>query len=601
MGRKDLLLLALIILINIGLKLPGLGHSSFDLDEAVHLWNAQKPLADIIARAANDPNPPLYNILISFWIQLFGVDEAPARWFSLLFSAFAAGGLFVFLRRNFGLRPALVAVAFFTLSAVQLKFAHNARPYTLMVFFMVCSYGLMLEALRRPTIGVLSGYALATALMLYAHPTSVFNLPAQGLFLLLHLKRGPAHAIRSAVALVVAFGAYVVWYLSIPYFEQENGTWLAPPTLPDAEVAIGQLLVSTDLHLFWLMVAVSVAAVALIIRFKEWDNGRLVVLGLLWTVVPFLGNFAFSHISAPIFQAKYVLSAQVGMTVLLAASLETFRWPWLRYGTIGALVAMMAGLLDWKVTSGEDWRAASAIVKADEGTRTATFISPWYQFQTFAYHYDRDLYRDPSITQPALAERRVFVTWSDIVEQGSGRPYFKRVHFIESQGGVLPQGTVLDSLRNHAILVDEHHLEGINIYTFDLRIPPPVMHLGFDDLPDGTEVLEGDREFSSVILFPMDLTFATDTTVFLSARVRSEGGLDQVFLSAAFINDGNYVANVQAGIGPSLISSNAWQTIRTEMRYERGRHGTSDLKAFVWNPSKRRVEVDELTVTTVRP
>jgi hypothetical protein len=253
------------------------------------------------------------------------------------------------------------------------------------------------------------------------------------------------------------------------------------------------------------------------------------------------------------------------------------------------------------VTSGEDWRAASAIVKADEGTRTATFISPWYQFQTFAYHYDRDLYRDPDTTQPALAARRVFTAWHDIIAPGTDRPRFSRIHLVESQGGVEGQQQRIDSLKQHAILVAEHHLEGINIYTFDLRIPPPVMHLGFDDLPDGTEVLEGDREFSSVILFPMDLTFATDTTIYLSARVRSEGGLDEVFLSAAFINDGNYVANVQAGIGQSLISSNAWQTIRTEMRYERGRHGTSDLKTFVWNPSKRRVEVDELTVTTVRP
>lgn len=601
MDRRDLLLLLGIMALNLLIRLPGLGHSSFDLDEAVHLWNAQKPMADIIARAAGDPNPPLYNILISFWTGLFGVDEVPARWFSLLFSALGAGALFAFLRRGFGLTMALTAVTLFTLSAVQLKFAHNARPYTLMVFCMICSYGMMLEVLRSPARWKYAAYALATALMLYAHPTSVFNLPAQGLFILLSLRTDLWALVKAGAAPVVGFALYLIWYLSIPYFEAENGTWLHPPTWHDALVAIGQLNVTVNPYLPWLQLSIAAAGIAMLIRYRDRELTAPLLLGLLWTLGPFWGNFAFSHMAEPIFQAKYVLSAQVGLTVLMAASIQMLRRTEVRWTVFGIYIASLAHAMDWKVTSGEDWRAATALVKADEGPRTATFISPWYQFQTFAYHYDRDLYRDPAITQPALAERRVFVAWNDIVDPISGRPRFKRIHFIESQGGVFPQGPVLDSLKVHASLVAEHHLEGINLYTFDLRIPTPVTELTFDAQPNGSEVLNGEKQFSEVILYPLDLTYDRDTTLFIHARVRCSGGLEEVFLVSSFIADGEYVAHVQTGAEQALLRSTDWHTIRTEMRYERAKHGAADLKAFVWNPSGKPVEVDELVVSTVRP
>jgi hypothetical protein len=599
MKRTDLLILLAIMAINVVVKLPGLGHSSFDLDEAVHLWSAQKPLSDIIARAADDPNPPLFNILISFWIKTFGVDEAPARWFSLLFSAFGAGALFIFLKRHFTMRLALLAVTLFTMSAVQLKFAHNARPYTMMVFFMVCSYGFMLEVLQRATALRLFAYFLFTALMVYAHPTSVFNLPAQGIFLLLHLRKDPMTVIKAGASLALAAVTYVVWHVSIPYFKSDNGTWLAPPDLDDALLAIRHLNVSDNL--FWLQCAIALVALVLLIRYREKEMAMPMVLGLLWTVVPFLGNFAFSHVAEPIFQAKYVLSAQVGMTVLMAASIKALRWPVLQWSVTGVMVASLFNVMNWQVTSGEDWRAAANIVKADEGPRTATFISPWYQFQSFAYHYDRELYRNPTITQPALASRHTFVDWHDIIPAGSDRPRYARLHFIRSQSAVENHEQRLDSLRTHAELIAEHHLEGITVFTFNLRIPNPVMRFDFAGEQGGVQTIEGDHEFSSVILLPLDLTFGNDTTLVIQAKVRSASGLNEVFLVSSFINEGNYLANVQMPVSAEKMNSTDWQTIRTEMRYERQAHGASDLKVFVWNPSRSKLEVDELEVAPLAP
>lgn len=596
MGRNDRVLLLLIVVANVLLRLPWLGHSSFDLDEAVHVWNAQKPLPDIIARAAGDPNPPLFNILISFWIGLFGVDEAAVRWFSLLFSGAAAGALFVFMRRHFTLRAALLAVLFFTLSSIQLKFAHNARPYSLMVFLMVCSYGMLLEALKRPRPLLLAGYGICTALMLYAHPTSVFNLPAQGLFILWGARSGLRPALLAAGAMVAGFGGYLLWYLSIPYFEGEQGTWLAPPTLADAMQTVRLLNGSWSDRLFYGQLAIVAVGLGFILRARDRPGMDALLLGVLWTAVPFWGSFLFSHAAEPIFQAKYVLSAQVGMTVLLAVALDAVRWHALRWAMVGVLAFKYADAMNWKVTTGEDWRAAAAIVREDGSPRTATFISPWYEFQAFAYHYDRDLYRDHANTQPGLAAQRVFITWGDILPAGSDRPRYGRVHFVEAQGDQAGQGPRIDSLRQHATLVAEHRLEGINLYTFDLNVPPPVMQLTFDR----PEVLEGEREYSPLVLFPLDASFPTDTTLRIMAEVLPGSGTEGVFLVVSVVREGNPLTYAQIPLSGNA-GADGWHTVETTVRYERAVHGAADIKAYVWNPSRRPVQVRRIAVEPLRP
>jgi len=298
----DRVILSVIVLLNLVVRLPELGHSSFDLDEAIHIWFAQKTLPEIIGRAAEDPNPPLYNILISFWIKLFGVHETAVRWFSLLFSSFAGGALFFFLRRNMNMRTALFASALFLMSAIQLKFAHNARPYALMVFLMICSYGLLLEMFRKPSWWKALLYGLFTALMIYAHPTAIFNLPAQGIFLLLHVHKDLLAVGKSLVGLVGAFAIYVVWYVSIPYFKGDIVTWLPPPGMEELLLAIRHLNGSADNRLFALQGAVAVLGISSVLTFGPRILRNRMALAVLWTVMPVACNFLFSQVADPSFR-----------------------------------------------------------------------------------------------------------------------------------------------------------------------------------------------------------------------------------------------------------------------------------------------------------
>ncbi len=610
MKRSHVFLLLAIIAVNIGFKLQYITYSSFDLDEAVHIWYAQLPLPEVIAQASNDPNPPLFNILISGWIKLFGVTEFAARCFSLLFSALAAGALFIFLKRNMSLRIALIAVTLFTVSAIQVRFAHNARPYTMLMFFVICSYGMMLEATRRPSFLRVMGYFLATTLMLYSHPTSIFNLPAQALFLLPRLRSEFKTVAAIGVAQILAVAGYMLWHLNIPYFKSAPSTWLQPPTWAEALHSIRYLNGGGADFMFYIQVGLIAAVVGFLWRFKSKENFQSLLLAFSWTCIPFLASFAYSQVAEPIFQGKYVISSQLGMVVLMGVCIDTITWNSLRWTVFASFVTFMCIQINWKATSGEDWRGASKYVVDNDSPTTATFISPWFEFRSFAYYFDSQAYLDPHITQKILVAKRVFTAWHDIIPVGSNRPLFKRLHFVHSQPEAENQQPRLDSLMKNASLVAQLKLEGITIYTFELRVPPPTMYLDFESGTSptiildsakafsgkGAEQLDKDHEYSSALVFPLEEAFVKDTDVNVSAQVRCDSGLQEVFLVASVIRNGEYLANIQMPVNSSVMASSKWQELTLEFRYDKAKFAGTDLKVFVWNPSKKTVWVDELKI-----
>ena len=70
-----------------------LDFASYDLDEAVHIWHAQKDYSEVIEQASHDPNPPVYNLVLSTWIKAFGVTEFSTRFLSVLFGALGVGSV----------------------------------------------------------------------------------------------------------------------------------------------------------------------------------------------------------------------------------------------------------------------------------------------------------------------------------------------------------------------------------------------------------------------------------------------------------------------------------------------------------------------------
>jgi len=86
MEKKAILVLVLIVLLGAFLRIYDLGVESLWLDEVASIFESTLPIVDI---STHSNQPPLYFILLGWWINLWGTSEIALRLLSAIFGILA--------------------------------------------------------------------------------------------------------------------------------------------------------------------------------------------------------------------------------------------------------------------------------------------------------------------------------------------------------------------------------------------------------------------------------------------------------------------------------------------------------------------------------
>ncbi|MGB9301635.1 MAG: hypothetical protein WCD51_13725, partial [Anaerolineae bacterium] len=72
--RQDKWACFFLLLLGFGVRLYGLTYHSLWLDETVSVYLASFPPLEILRQGMflQEPNPPLYHLLLHFWMRIFG-------------------------------------------------------------------------------------------------------------------------------------------------------------------------------------------------------------------------------------------------------------------------------------------------------------------------------------------------------------------------------------------------------------------------------------------------------------------------------------------------------------------------------------------------
>ncbi len=70
---RGIILILFILFLAFIVRIYGLTFESIWLDEGQSIYYASKPLIDIFN--LDEPNPPLYIIILSFFVRIFGISE----------------------------------------------------------------------------------------------------------------------------------------------------------------------------------------------------------------------------------------------------------------------------------------------------------------------------------------------------------------------------------------------------------------------------------------------------------------------------------------------------------------------------------------------
>ena len=221
------------VLLVVGIVLRFWTHSDMWLDEALTVNIAKLPLSQLHGALKRDGAPPLYYVLLHFWMKVFGSTNLGARSLSGVLSVATVPFVWLAGKRLGGRMVGITAVVLVSTSPFAIYYGTEARMYSLVALLVAAGFLALDGALRRPTAWNLIGTVVCTGLLLYTHYWGIYLVAVTGAWLAFQLWRGPERRRRGArmafVAVVVGCLTFVPWIPTFVYQSRHTGTpWAVP-------------------------------------------------------------------------------------------------------------------------------------------------------------------------------------------------------------------------------------------------------------------------------------------------------------------------------------------------------------------------------------
>ncbi len=325
--KQVILLLTILLIIGVGLRFYSINTQSIWLDEGFSVYFAKQSVVGILN--INDPTPPLYNLLLHFWMNFFGDSETAIRSLSLIFGLLCIIISYNVAKLLVGQKAALLTALLTTFMPLQIYFSQEARPYILFWFLSLCSMYFYIKILNKMsnkeqslTIGLDKlGYIIATALMLYSHGFAMFIFLTQNIHyfyinlipLLNKLRKNKKQFLKLVLDWILLQFLIILlwlpWILKLPKIINDSAyRWITlksivdVSTLPYAFLSGGYFSLAGTL----LMILGLYFFIGEIIRFKkEYKNPSINIL-YAWLILPIVFSIILSFLLHPIFTAKYI-------------------------------------------------------------------------------------------------------------------------------------------------------------------------------------------------------------------------------------------------------------------------------------------------------
>ncbi len=399
-------------------RLRGLGLHSLWLDEALEFLRASSNLEGVLHSRLADLDPPLYSLIMHFWIRL-GPNDFLVRFPSAAFGVLATVLTIAWLRRHGPSGFALLGGLIFALAPVQVHYAQELNQYSLVGLLAVLTllaFDRVLEQGRWRDWGV---FALIGALDLFTYYGLVWLLAALvGYSGVLCFRRRDWWMRFLACQLVFASAALALLPFSLEgHILRGLAAWTGQYAQLERGDVLQQFVAALHGHLILFSVfpfsdppTVLVAAVYALLVLGAFAMMRGEARqGLLLLAVLIAGPalaFVASGFGLYPFQGRHILFAAPALYALLAAGIWALRrFRPLYVATVASAAATLIAFWTipagppnpWlEVTTREELRPVLAQVRAQFQSGDAVYV---YYAAHAAYTY----YQEAGLTPPAQA------------------------------------------------------------------------------------------------------------------------------------------------------------------------------------------------------
>jgi hypothetical protein len=118
----------------------------------------RRPIGAVVGSLARDVHPPLYFLTLRIWMEAVGSSDFSIRLLSVLFSLLAIAGFYDVVRFMHGSKAALAACLIMAVAMPQIRYAQEARMYTMALAWEMLAIGGLIRIERS---GASARYLLA--------------------------------------------------------------------------------------------------------------------------------------------------------------------------------------------------------------------------------------------------------------------------------------------------------------------------------------------------------------------------------------------------------------------------------------------------------
>jgi mannosyltransferase len=442
------------------------------IDEPFTIYHAQFGVGEIIQYLEPTNNPPLFEILLHFWIKVFGISEFSVRFLPSLFSSLAVIYIYKCGARFFSFGTGITASLLYVFSTHSVYYAHDCRVYSLFVFLTAASLYFFIKIVsaenNRKDVIVL---ILVNSLMVYAHYFGFIVWFVEFVFVLLYARE----SLKIILMLFgISFLVYIpqVFVLGDRFFHSAAGTWVKEPNGLEAIYNMvwkfSNMPVTAVLCILILVGSVAV----LIIRKEKWSQPEKFVSFAF--VLPFISMY-FISFAIPVYNPRY-------LTFLLPAyyisiSFLAFRiFSNEKYKMLVPLILVLAFALSTDPDPDKK-REARAVTEFVNRIRTPNdlVIMCTHEFLTnYAYYTDKKLFRikgndEYSALENELLKQNIYPVRNIKEIHPSLLQNAKRIIYLDAGADFSnPGNNVLSTLRaNRNEKKKTHFKEIFDVYEFE--------------------------------------------------------------------------------------------------------------------------------------
>ena len=380
--RIEYWILFLIFVTGAILRLKGITFQSLWFDELMSVtWSAPKlSFAKIISIYQHDPHPPLFPLLLHYWMCLFGYTDWAARLLTALIGCGSVYSIYLLGKESFNRQTGLIASLIIALNYFNLYYSHEVRSYILLFLLTTLSYTFLLKLLREQTKKHMVFYSVITALMLYTHYFGLVTLIAQAIFLLFYLIFGKGTSRPNLLKYFSLSGILIVvlyspWIPTMLKMMKKSSHWTKAPG-SDFFVTLFKLYFGREDFLLLLFSVLMLSAFFYLVLPKQNDTSNENNHARLNLSLPVLFSWLFftlfipyyrSLASVPMYSHYYSIGTLAAVVVLAAVGITFIKNNTFKALIISAIILVsftsILHRLDYynKVTK-EDWRGAAEYV-----------------------------------------------------------------------------------------------------------------------------------------------------------------------------------------------------------------------------------------------